>query len=294
MDRMRVVLAGRGAMASALMDALFESAHHLVGLISQQPRWLGIGDPVQRRARQAGVPVLGLDDLGALVALSPDLLVCGDFGVILPATWLDVPQIGGINAHWSLLPRHRGPAPGAACILAGDTETGLTFHVLTSRIDAGLILDQQAFPLEDRENSLRIYHRAASLARTRLPHVLARIQANGLSGTAPDLSRGSYMRRLTREQARIDWTSSAEDIDRLVRACTSPMAHFAVRGRTVFLSVCEPVDGEGLPGEILSARPTVIATGDGAIRIDRAITLTPPFTWPGWPTPRVGTRLSAR
>jgi methionyl-tRNA formyltransferase len=288
---MRIVLAGQGAMGSALFDAVMASPHALVGLLTQRRRWLGVGAPLQRRARHAGLPILDLGDAGALPALHPDLLLCGDFGAILGPEWLSVPTVGGLNAHWSLLPRHRGPIPGAAAILAGDSQTGLTFHALTARIDTGAIVDQTVFPLTPRDTAAAIYHRAARIAGDRIVGVLAEIDSHGLRGPTPEPSRGSYTRRLTTAQTHIDWTQTAPQIDRLVRACTRPMAHFRHRGQTVFLSACTPVEGRAPPGTVQRLSPIVVAAGEGALRIDRALTCLPPFSWPGWPAPRVGSRL---
>ncbi len=288
---MRVVLAGQGAMGSALLEALEASDHEVAGVLVKRRRWLGIGSALQRRARALRLPVIQLGEPWALAALKPELLLAGDFGAILGPEWLEIPSVGGINAHWSLLPKHRGPVPATAAILAGDHESGLTFHVLTERIDGGDILDQAAFPIGERDTTARLYHRAASLARERLPAVLDRVESGGLQGEPQDLASGSYRRRLTAEEATVDWTAPAQEIDRLVRACTRPMAHFSYRGQAVYLSACEPVHGEGSPGEVLGEDPLVVATGRDAIRVDRALTLLPPFTWPGWPGLRVGTVL---
>ena len=278
-------------MGAALLRALLGSSHECVGLLTGHRRWLGLGDGLQRRARSLRIPILELGEHWSMSALKPDLLVCGDFGTILGPEWLDIPRIGGINAHWSLLPRHRGPAPAVAAILAGDRESGLTFHVLTKRIDAGNIVDQTSFPLGDRDTTARVYTLATQIAEARLPAVLDQIEANGLRGQVQDLASGSYRRRLTDAEAAVDWTHSTESLDRLVRACTRPMAHFEYRSQRVFLSASEPAPGQGTPGEVLGEAPLVIATGDGALRIVRALTLMPPFTWPGWPGLRAGTKL---
>jgi len=285
---MRVVLAGQGAMGSALADGLAESDHELVGLLVQKRRWLGIGDALQRRARGLRIPVVQLGEPWSLAALKPDLLLCGDFGSILGTEWLEIPTIGGINAHWSLLPRHRGPDPAASVILAGDRESGLTFHVLTKRIDGGAILDQTRFSVGERDTTARVYHQASRLAAERLGPVLDAVASDGLTGQPQDLTQGSYRRRLTEAETAVHWNATAAEIDRLVRACTRPMAHFVYKGQTIFLSACTPVEGSGTPGEVLAADPLVIATGAGALRIERALTLMPPFTWPGWPTLRRG------
>jgi len=305
---LRVVVAGQGTMGGAVLRALHGSRHQVVGVVANGRRtrglWrplmrldglLGAGSPLLVEARRARLPLLWLDRVGEgevawLEGLEPDLLLLANFGIILPGRLLGVPRLGTVNTHWSLLPAYRGPAPHTMVILGGESQTGLTFHVVEERIDAGDILDQVAYPVAPDDTAMRLYAKAVRLAEARVLHVLDRVEADGLVGEPQDLAQGSYHRRLRPEDVRIDWGRTAVEIDRLVRACTRPMAWFVHRGRPVWVTraSADPRPVDAPPARVLSARPQVrVATGGGVITIEAAFVRAPlPWVWPApWSRP---------
>lgn len=308
---MRIALAANGRMGLGLLRALLRSDHQVVALVrdgrtlSVPLRWVDhaagmAAGPwsVEGRALAAGVRSVWLRDQDASEAArlrrrEPDLLIVGNFGMILKKPILDVPSIGAVNAHWSLLPHHRGPHPSTSVLMAGETETGLSFHVVNERIDAGAILDQSAFPIGPTDTATSLYLKACAAAERRIVDVVDRIERDGLVGEAQDLSAGSYFKRVTPEGATLDFSRSAEDLDRMCRALVQPMPRFLWRGRTVYVSRAHRVAGvHGEPGTLLSTRPNlVIACGEGGLAIGSAWTSWPPGPWPPvWGGVRVGDR----
>lgn len=279
-----MVLTGQGALLDALIDGVCASGHRWVGLWT----WPGArgGRATRRRARRHGASVWQSPQLPP----AADVLLTGDLPRRLTGPERAVGRVAAVNAHWSLLPRHRGPAPGAAAILAGDTESGVTFHTLDDELDRGRCVVQQAFVLAARETRTSLYLRASALARDLAPEVLARIE-DGAAG--PALGEGTWAPAPTPSRTRIDWSASATTIDRLVRACTVPAAWFVHDGLGVRVSQASVVTGDGTPGTVLDGPDLRVATGRDALRIERAWVPWGRLCWP-WPGLRpiaVGTRL---
>lgn len=309
---MRIALASNGQMGLSLFRALRASEHEVVALVrdgrtgSAPLRWLDhtigvLGGPstVEGRAIGAGVPLVWLRDQGereaqALAEVGVDLLLVGNFGLILKPRILAVPSVGTVNIHWSLLPRHRGPCPSTSVLLHGDAETGVTFHVVVPRIDAGAILDQVSFPIGPDATATSLHLRAVDVAERRVVEVLDRIAREGLVGRPQDLSQGSYYRRPTVQESWIDFRESAEVLDRKVRALITPLPR-TLHGRSVvYISAARAVEGpSGAPGEVVQVRPhVVVACGSGGLAVQRAWTAAPPAPWPvPWTRLRVGDRL---
>ena len=309
---MRIALAANGRLGLGLLRALEDSGHDVVVLVrdgtSLPPtlRWLdhaggvlGGRWTVEGRAFSRGIPSVWLRTQDAreasrLSRYEPDLLLVGNFGLILRDSILGVPRLGAVNTHWSLLPHHRGAHPSTSVLLAGETETGVTFHVVDTRIDAGPILDQVAFPIGPDDTATSLYRRACEHAERRIVALVDRIEAEGcLSGRPQDLSAGSYWRRVTPERAVLDFDRPAAFLDRKVRALVQPLPRFRWRGRTVYVGAARPVQGvTAEPGTIVSSRPQpVIACGEGGLAITSAWVMWPPGPWPGVVGPKVGERV---
>jgi len=301
---MRVALAGGGYLGARVFGALLGSRHDVAVLLQNKRlrhgtrnRWrqfagrhLGGAGSVFSLARRAGLPVLWIDtmseeELAPLRPIAPDvLLVCG-FGIILKTPLLSLPNLGCINTHSSLLPKHRGPNPFAAAILAGDATTGVTFHIMDEGIDTGDILEQHEFALGPHDTALDVCFQAAEAAAEYVAAVLDKVEEQGLTGQPQDESAASYDERMTYENTWIDWRQPAAAIDRLVRAAALvPHAHFEHRGRDVFVTEAEfddePTAAE--PGTIVSLDDGLrVATGRGTLLLRRAH-VEIPFSWP-WP-----------
>lgn len=313
---MRIVVAGSGHLGSSVLAPLLESSHEVVGIVQNGRElrgWrrvcstamlsrLGGGNSMLRWAARRHLPVIWIDkmtgdELLPLRALEPDILLVSGFSIILKAPLLRLPRVGCVNMHSSLLPRHRGPNPFAAAILAGDTQTGITFHVMDEGIDTGDILEQAAFDIGENSTMVSVYRQACELASERVVPLMDRIERDGLRGTPQDPAQASYDKKPKVEDAQIDWAAPAEHIERRVRALSpATMPWFMYKGRKISIARADydnaPV--EAAPGTVLEARPPArIATGAGTVRLRIAYIRVPfPWLWPApWSRPKKGERL---
>ena len=302
---MRIALAATGPLGATLLRVLLDSDHEVVALLQNGRKATAFTRVILPRlaaglaprasllgmARNAKIPTLyidtmGEDELAPLRSLEPELLLVGGFSIILKKPLLELPSIGCVNCHSSLLPTHRGPNPFAAAILAGDAETGVTFHVMTEGIDSGDILLQRAFPIEDTDTGGAVYRKACIAAAEALPELLDTIERDGLKGTPQDEAQATYDKKLRKEELFLDWSKPAQELDRLVRACVPfRLARFNHRGRVVFVSRTSWDDGpaDAPPGTIVHAGyPARIATGRGHLTIKKARSLELlGWKWPG-------------
>lgn len=313
---MRIAVAGYGLLGTRLTRALLDSHHEVVAIVQNGRKTRGIeravavavshvfateGSMLGLAAREH-LPVVWLNrmdesELAPLRALTPDLLLVGGFGIILKRPILDLPKIGCVNVHSSLLPKHRGPNPFSAVLLSNEPESGVTFHVMDEGIDTGDILSQYAFPIEPEDNAMSVYTRACEVARENVVDVVDGIEKDGLAGRPQDHALATYDERLTETNARVDWRKPAQDIVRLLRACRPfILPRFRARGANVRLvratAETEPVNAE--PGTILTRSPFLrVATGCGALTIESAYAAAPvPWKWPApWNRVRPGQKL---
>jgi methionyl-tRNA formyltransferase len=310
---MRIAIAGSGRLGLGMMLSLMESQHEIVAMVQDGRHtrgWKRRMAPAKEMLANAGqtpyyaaarlhVPAIWIDkmtpdELAPLAAIRPDILLVGGFSIILKRPILDLPTIGCLNVHSSLLPKHRGPNPFAAVVQMGETESGVTFHVMDEGIDTGDIVAQYAFPVERDATLFNVYNRSCAVAAAHIVEVMDRIETDGLHGTPQDPQIATYDQRPTPETARIDWRMSAFEIDCLVRACApSPMPHFDYKGQKVCVlnARCETAPVDAAPGAVLRNRPlALIATGDGAIRLMGAYIRRPvPWMWPSpWSRPAIG------
>ncbi len=313
---MRIVIAGTGALGLAMLKPLLGSNHDVVAVLQNGRRkrswfqrwmatspWLGsISDATVGLAVTHRIPILWLDSmtpeaLAPIRALQPDLIITCGFGIILKKSLLDLPTMGCINVHSSLLPRHRGPMPFSRVILDNDSESGVTIHVTEAGVDTGAILEQRTLALSQDDTAMSVYRNACVLAARMVLPVVDGIAKNGLAGTPQNEAEASYDPPLSSEDMTISWDSTAEEIHRVVRAGIYPnRARFVYKGREIHLLYTEmdvsPVDA--VPGSVVQDDPLKIATGLGTITVLSAHS-TCPVSWPWpavWNAPRVGTVLS--
>jgi methionyl-tRNA formyltransferase len=282
---MRVLFAGTPDIAVPSLRALAASGHELVGVLTAVDRPRGRGravqcSPVKELALELGVPVLQPETLRSearreVDALEPDLLACFAYGKIFGPRFLELFRLGGVNVHPSLLPRHRGPAPLPAAILAGDAQTGVTVQRLALEMDAGDILAQESFPLTGTETTASLGEAVAPLGGRLLVEVLDRFERGEIEPRPQDPSQATYTRLVQKEDGRIDWCSSAATIDRMVRAYSPwPKAFTTWRGErlNVLEAICipEPADSEAVPGRVLrvdTSLGVLVETGNGLVAL---------------------------
>ena len=256
---MRIVFMGTPDFAVPTLDALVDAGHEIVAAYTQPPRPGGrrgrelVPSPVQRRAEALGVPVRSptslkrADEQAAFAALDADIGVVAAYGLILPQAVLDAPRHGCLNVHGSLLPRWRGAAPVQRAILAGDAETGVGIMEMEAGLDTGPVR------LEART---AIGGKTAGQLTVELAVMGARLMAEVLGDlpaypARPQPEEGvTYAAKIEKAEARIDWSQSAAEVERLVRAMNpAPGAWFEVDGERVKVLACEVIPTPSLPGE---------------------------------------------
>ncbi|GHA62205.1 methionyl-tRNA formyltransferase [Photobacterium aphoticum] len=280
---LKIVFAGTPDFAARHLAALLSSEHEIIAVYTQPDRPAGRGkkltaSPVKEIALEHNIPVYQPENFKsdeakqALVDLNADLMVVVAYGLLLPQAVLDTPKLGCINVHGSILPRWRGAAPIQRSIWAGDAETGVTIMQMDIGLDTGDMLSIATLPIDATDTSASMYEKLAELGPTALIECLSDI-ANGTAvPVKQDDAQANYAKKLSKEEAQIDWTMDAAAIERCVRAFNPwPMSYFTVAEQNVKVWRSEVVEGEhGQPaGTILSAdkHGIVVATGKDALRL---------------------------
>lgn len=279
---MKVVFAGTPEFALPTLDALAASAHEMVGVLTQPDRPAGRGrklhaSPVKQRAAELGLriqqPPSLKDDAAfeALAALQPDVIVVVAYGLLLPQRVLGLPHYGCTNLHPSLLPRWRGAAPIARAVLAGDEQTGVSIMQVDSGLDSGPVYARRALDMPSDATTEQMHDRLAELGAMTMLDVLQKLP-DGLTATQQDDDGMTYAERLTKQEARIDWTMDAGTIERNVRGYVPwPVAHARLGDQPVRIWQARAVaeTAPAAPGTLVAAaRDGIdIATGQGLLRV---------------------------
>ena len=225
---MRLIFAGTPEFAVPALDALHAAGHEILAVLTQPDRPAGRGQkltasPVAARAEVLGLPVhkflkLDPDARAVLAALEPEIMVVVAYGLILPQAALDIPQHGCLNIHASLLPRWRGAAPIARAVEAGDAETGVTIMQMEAGLDTGPMLLIEKSAIDATTTAASLHDQLCVIGGRLIVDALARIEAGNLPALAQPAEGVTYAKKLSKEEARIDWTQPAEVIARRVRA----------------------------------------------------------------------------
>ena len=265
------------------LNMLLASEHPICAAYSQPDRPAGRGrkvnpSPIKALALQAGVPVfqpasLKSDaELQQLAAFKADLMVVVAYGMILPQQVLDIPRLGCINIHGSLLPRWRGAAPIHRAVMAGDRKTGVTIMRVIQKLDAGDMLHKEECVIGEQETTSQLHDRMAELGAVGLAKVLAQIEANTVVAEKQDENQVTYAEKVDKTEAQLDWTQSAEVLARKVRGLNAwPVAQTLYRGKVLRIWQAEAEDErvDSDPGLVLtrSAKHFEVATGTGILRL---------------------------
>ena len=280
---MRIVFAGTPEFAAEHLKALLASPHDIVAVYTQPDRPAGRGQklmqsPVKQLALEHGLPVLQPPTLrdpqaqAELSALAPDLMVVVAYGLILPQAVLDIPRLGCINSHASLLPRWRGAAPIQRAIQAGDAESGVTVMRMEAGLDTGPMLLKVSTPIDARDTGGSLHDRLAQIGPHAVIQAIAGLAAGTLQGEVQDDSLANYAHKLDKNEARIDWSLPAIELERLVRAFFPwPICHSTLNGESLKVLAAEWTEGAGQPGEIIgvSKDGLSVACGTHALRLTR-------------------------
>ncbi|MBU1281783.1 MAG: methionyl-tRNA formyltransferase [Gammaproteobacteria bacterium] len=282
-ESLRIVFAGTPEFAAEHLKALLDTPHQIIAVYSQPDRPAGRGQkltpsPVKQLALQHDIPVYQPQTLrdptaqAELAALKPDLMVVVAYGLILPQVVLDIPRLGCINSHASLLPRWRGAAPIQRAVEAGDAESGVTVMQMEAGLDTGPMLLKVNTPIAVGDTGGSLHDRLATLGPQAVIAAISGLAAGNLVGEVQDDSLATYAHKLNKDEARLDWSRPAIELERLVRAFNPwPICHSTLNGEAIKMHATELGEGSGAPGTILAADKTglTVACGEGALRLTR-------------------------
>ncbi|WP_303289940.1 methionyl-tRNA formyltransferase [Marinobacter sp. SS5-14b] len=280
---MRIVFAGTPDFAATALKALLAAGHNVVGVYSQPDRPAGRGrklmpSPVKQVALDAGLPVFQPDSLKPddaqqeLAALNPDVMIVAAYGLILPKAVLDIPTHGCLNIHASLLPRWRGAAPIQRAIAAGDRETGITIMQMDVGLDTGDMLLKTSTPIRPDDTGGRLHDRLAEMGGSAIVEALTSLSKGELTGEAQNDDEANYAHKLSKEEGHIDWTRSAPEIERLIRAFNPWPGTFTDLGdQRIRIHQAEALaqNRDKAPGTVLrrEREGIDIACGTGSLRV---------------------------
>jgi methionyl-tRNA formyltransferase len=275
---MKLIFAGTPEFAAQALAAIIAAGHEVALVLTQPDRPAGRGmtlqpSAVKKVALEHGIEVfqpLTLKDADAqakIAALGAEVMVVAAYGLILPQAVLDLPRLGCLNIHASLLPRWRGAAPIQRALLAGDKETGVCIMQMEAGLDTGPVLMRDAFDIAADDTTASLHDKLAALGARLIVDALAHLPLPAEVQTSEGVT---YAHKIEKLEAAIDWTKSAAELDRHIRAFNPfPGAQAAFAGQTVKLWAARPVDGDGEPGSILAVdrKNIVIACGQGALAV---------------------------
>ena len=275
---MRVVFMGTPDFSVPVLDALAAAGHEIAAVYCQPPRPAGRGkkdrpSPVQARAEALGFDVrypvsLKTAEVQAeFAALNADVAVVVAYGLILPQAVLDAPMRGCLNIHASLLPRWRGAAPIHRAIMAGDAETGVCIMQMEAGLDTGPVLLRKVIGIGAEETTAQLHDRLSALGAGAIVEALGRLDT--LSPVVQTEVGVTYAAKIDKAEAWIDWTKSADEVDRLIRGLSPfPGAWFDLDGVRIKVLGSRMADGSGTAGKVLGSDLRV-ACGTGAVVLTR-------------------------
>lgn len=282
---LRIVFAGTPDFAARHLAALLSSEHEVIAVYTQPDRPAGRGkkltaSPVKQIAVEHNIEVYQPENFKSdqakqqLAELNADLMVVVAYGLLLPQAVLDTPRLGCINVHGSILPRWRGAAPIQRSIWAGDSETGITIMQMDIGLDTGDMLKIATLPIEATDTSASMYGKLAELGPQALVDCIADIASDKAIATKQDDALANYAKKLSKEEAKIDWSMDAAFIERCVRAFNPwPMSHFDVAENTikVWQSRVEAQTSNQPVGTIVKADKSgiYVATGNGLLVLEQ-------------------------
>jgi methionyl-tRNA formyltransferase len=285
MQPLRIVFAGTPEFAVPALDALHAAGHRIVAVYTQPDRPAGRGralaaSPVKQRALLLALPVEQPPTLKStaaqeqLAAYAPDVMIVVAYGLLLPQAVLDIPRLGCLNIHASLLPRWRGAAPIQRAVQAGDERSGVTIMQMEAGLDTGPELLRREIALAPRETGGSLHDRLAPLGAEAIVAALPGWAAGSLRAVPQPAQGATYAAKLTKDEAALDWSRPAVELDRQVRAFNPwPVAVTTLAGETVRIWQAQPWPGSAPPatepGTVVEAAEgrIIVATGSGLLEL---------------------------
>lgn len=279
----KIVFMGTPEFSVPSLKALGKSGHDIVLVVTQPDRPKGRGrklvsPPVKQTAADLGYPVIQPESvrteavLDRIKVLNPDIIVVIAYGHILPKALLNLPRVGAVNIHASILPGYRGPAPIQWAIIKREQETGVTAMMMDTGLDTGDILLSLKTDITSEDTSQSLHDRLSLLGADLLVQVLNKLQTGCITPVPQDHSRASYAPLLSKKDGRIDWKWSAEKIDAFIRGVSPWPGAFTFYGKKrLKIYSARPVskDFDAPPGAVVKSFPGElrIAAGKGALSI---------------------------
>lgn len=277
---MRIAFMGTPEFSVAVLGELLAAGHEIAAVYTRAPRPSGRGhkltmSPVHKFAEEHGLEVRtpknfkSEEERKALAALEIDAAIVVAYGLILPQAVLDAPRYGCLNLHASLLPRWRGAAPIQRAIMAGDVKTGVQVMRMEAGLDTGPVLLSETLDIRPNDTAGTLHDRLATVAAQLAPRALAALERDALVATPQPEEGVTYAHKISPDEARIDWTQPASDVDCHIRGLSPfPGAWFETGGTRIKALFSRKVSGKGAPGEVLEAGKTlIVACGDGAVEL---------------------------
>lgn len=285
MTPLNIVFAGTPEFGLPCLDALIQSPHVLQAIYTQPDRPAGRGrqlqaSAVKQWALEHSIPVFQPlhfkteQAIEELKALKPDVMIVIAYGLILPKAVLDIPRLGCINVHASLLPRWRGASPIQQAILHGDAESGVTIMQMDVGLDTGDMLSKASCPILENDTAGTLHNKLAQLAFQPLLKTLAALNQNRAEPEAQSEALVTYAGKISKEQGRINWQQSAKEIDQLIRAFNPwPIAYTLIDEVVLRIHQAQVIDtcADAAAGTILSLDKTgmLVAAGKGSLLIEK-------------------------
>ena len=284
MKKLNIVFAGTPDFAAKHLTGLLESDFNVVAVYTQPDRPAGRGkkltaSAVKEVAIANNIAVYQPENfkesasVDALAALNADLMIVVAYGLILPKVVLETPIMGCLNVHGSLLPRWRGAAPIQRAIWAGDHETGVTIMQMNEGLDTGDMLSKMRCPIAATETSASLYEKLAQQAPQALVDTVKKLAAGELVAEVQDQNLANYAKKLSKEEALIDWSSEGAFIERCVRAFNPwPMSYFMLDEKAIKVHQASllAIDSKEAVGTIINAdkQGIQVVTGNGVLNLE--------------------------
>ncbi|SMC28727.1 methionyl-tRNA formyltransferase [Andreprevotia lacus DSM 23236] len=278
---MKLIFAGTPDFAAAALEALIAAGHDIVLVLTQPDRPAGRGmkltpSPVKVVAQKHQLPVYQPEKLrtpeqqAPVAAIEADAMIVAAYGIILPQAVLDMPRLGCLNIHASLLPRWRGAAPIQRAILAGDADTGITIMQMDAGLDTGDMLSVHVTPITADDAAHTLHDKLMAQGAAAIVSALADLPALQAARKPQPADGVTYAEKLRKEESQIDWQRPAAELDRMIRAFNPfPSAQTTLDGNPLKIWRATPCAGSGMPGTVLQADRDgiVVACGDGALKL---------------------------
>ena len=262
---MRLVFMMTGEISEPTFAELLKGPHETVGLVTQPDRPVGrkqvlTAPGVKKLAMAAGVPVIQPESVRTPEALAqirewrPDVIVVMAYGQILPQSLIEIPERAIINLHASLLPKYRGASCIQAALKNGDSETGWSVIYVVKKLDAGNVILRQPFAIKPQETGGELHDRLAEKGPEACRAALEMLEAGDVPGEIQDEGSQTYAPKLLREDGHIDWSASAEEVEKVIRAFDPWPGTFSYLGerRLKIFPQTRVAEGAGKPGAILA------------------------------------------